>query len=395
MATKVKRIREKQFTPVRNHYKTYNKAPWDWIEIFEQIESLKATTNMYFKEISLEYNINRTTLRNKYNKWILDGRPNIIDDNRGLNKKMFTELEELELFNYIKEVYLDSHILITNDDIRSLALEKWNLLYPDKIGLFNASVGWCTDFKKKMNLSSVKPRFSKIASHQYSTKEIEEFKQTCKTTKDLVSVDNFFNMDETFWRTINFCNSTIGIKGSESTKVNYRGNCKKGFTVALIISASGKLLLPNMIAKGKTVRCLPKFSLDNKKIIGHVSESGWMNERIMIEVFEQIFLTTDGQKSCLLLDQFSSHTTDYIKKEARKRKITLIYVPIGMTGELQPLDIKINGIIKGYARKLWKQSQLFDPFSEPTMSDAVIHLLESLSIITEDTIINSFESLFQ
>ena len=98
MTNKLKRIREQNFTPVHNHYKTYNEAPWDWIDIFKQIESLKATTNMFFKEISIKYDINRNTLRNKYDRWVSDGRPEIINDNRGLKRRIFTELEEMDLF---------------------------------------------------------------------------------------------------------------------------------------------------------------------------------------------------------------------------------------------------------------------------------------------------------
>ena len=65
-----------------------------------------------------------------------------------------------------------------------------------------------------------------------------------------------------------------------------------------------------------------------------------------------------------------------------------------MTSELQPLDIKIHGILKSHIRRLWRESLLKDPFKEFTLSDCVINLLESCELITKDIIIDSFEPLF-
>ena len=58
----------------------------------------------------------------------------------------------------------------------------------------------------------------------------------------------FFNLDETKWRNINVSLITIHIKGEQS-KVNVSGNEKEGFTLTLIISYDGNMLIPILTAK--------------------------------------------------------------------------------------------------------------------------------------------------
>jgi len=62
----------------------------------------------------------------------------------------------------------------------------------------------------------------------------------------------------------------------------------------------------------------------------------------------------------LLLNQFSSHTNDYIKE--KNKNIKLIYVPKGLTCKYQSLDVLINGTRAFRAntktkskKKLWKE----------------------------------------
>ena len=75
----------------------------------------------------------------------------------------------------------------------------------------------------------------------------------------------FFNLDETKWRNINVSLITIHIK-NEQFKVNISGDEKEGFTLTLIISYGGDMLIPILTAKGKTKLCLKKYELDDAQI---------------------------------------------------------------------------------------------------------------------------------
>jgi hypothetical protein len=143
----------------------------------------------------------------------------------------------------------------------------------------------------------------------------------------------FFNLDQTKWNNINVSSTTIHIKGMQS-KVNILGNEKEGFTLTLIISYGGTMLKPILTTKGKT---------------------------------------------------------KFIKNEAIKRNIKLIYVPKGLTSTFQPLDILINGILKQKAKKLWRQEIIKDPDMKIKNSDAVKHFLQAKKSITSKIITKSFD----
>ena len=184
--------------------------------------------------------------------------------------------------------------------------------------------------------------------------------------------------------------TTIHIKGEQS-KVNILGNEKEGFTATLIISYGGNMLRPILTAKGKTKLCLKKYDLDNTKILGTCSNNGWVNNGIIRIALDEIYNTTNGKPSALLLDQFTIHTDDFVKDKAKKRNIELIYVPKGLTSKYQPLDVLINGILKQKAKKLWRQEIIENPDKKITNADSVKHFLKAKEDITSEIIKKSFD----
>ena len=203
----------------------------------------------------------------------------------------------------------------------------------------------------------------------------------------------FFNFDETFWRIINAALSMFGHTGSESTILNYNGNEKQGFTTLLCISAIGYYFKPIIIKKGLTDRCLNSLVVPDS-IKKYYSSSGWINDKIMLILLNDIKLYAGDNDSVLLLDQYSVHTTDIVKEEAAKNNIQLIFIPSNMTYKYQPLDVGINGPLKSSARKLWKKEVLFsDPLKyKPSINDGVKHLASAINtVMTEENIISSFK----
>ena len=392
----IQRLRNNNFTEKRNPYKQYHKAKWQWLDVFKEIDELRSQNVIeFFNNISDKFGINKTTLKKRYYKWKNNACPTdvkafVLNDNRGGSNKVFSELEEFELFYYIKDVFIDANLPLCNSIIKSLAIQKWNYIHPNNADEFNASNGWCNVFKQRWNLTTVKLKISRIASRIYTEKEILEFLTECNDAYKEVGKTNFYNMDEMFWNTINASLTTITIKGSESAKIKINGNDKEGFTVVLIVSAGGIMLQPLIIAKGKTSRSLRKFMLNNK-IIGTYSNNGWINNGIMLIILDLIRTASKSQKAALLMDQHRSHTSDFIKNEARKRNIILIYVPIGLTYKYQPLDVKINGILKSHAKTLWCNHMTNDPFEEISLSDAITHLISACSIVKSETIAGAFK----
>ena len=187
---KSKNPKKPKFTEKRNPYKKYlNQTKWTWLEIFLEIELLKNENSKAIKITADKYNINYGTLKNKYNKFKNDANyENINGENRGVDK-FFTKIEENEIFLFVKNNFIDKNRVACNDIIKIHALEKFKKIYPNK--KFNASNGWCNDFKKRCKLSTVKISTSRIATTVYTNDEINTFLKNCQTLLTKVG-PNFF-----------------------------------------------------------------------------------------------------------------------------------------------------------------------------------------------------------
>ena len=388
MNTIYKRLREKVFTEKRQPYKSYLKATWKWSDIFNEITNLKLT-KLYgcFTIIASKYGILYKTLVDKYNKF---KNNKIIVDNkehRGGHNKFFNYNDELNLFNYFKDNFINKNELLCDEIIKIKAVEESKILYPTK--LFLGSSGWCYTFKIKWNLTTVSCSVSRKATTTYTIEELNIFLKECKTECERVGIDNFYNSDEMKCNNINVSSTTIHIKGTDNAKIKVNGNEKEGVSTMLTITANGKMLKPIIIAKGKTNTCLRKYKLKDN-VIASYSNNGWMNQGIMKLLIDDINKNSNNNYACLLLDQYSSHCTEYIKTYALSKKIKLIYVPKGYTYKLQPLDVGINSIIKQKSKSIWRTEKIKNPDLKITNEDAVKHLMTSINSLNKETIVKAF-----
>ena len=396
---KIKYQTKDRFTSKRRPYKKYNLSDWSWETVMQELLSIKDTDKNFFKTISNKFGIIESTLEDKFRKYVLLGKTSL-EDHRGCKNKLFTIEQEQEMASHIKNNYIDRYLPFDDTDLKIYSLKKWKEFHPDN-EIFTASVGWCTDFKKKWGISSVTPS-KKRMSENNCISENEKFLEDCKKELDRVGPDNFWNMDETYWRTINMVQSTFGHTGADSTKVSFSGNIKLGFTSIFCINAGGTFLNPIVLKKGTTDRCLK--SLDHHPgIQKHYTKDGWINQNIMLIILENIHSHSKGKNSVLILDQYSSHITEKFKEEAKKKNINIIYIPVGQTGKFQPLDVGINGLLKSSARRLWKIERLTDienmldhkgdvgDLKAPNLNDGIRHLLIAINkVINKQTVIKSF-----
>ena len=188
---KIKRLREQTFTEKRNPYKKYQKAKWNWTDIFNEIDEMKSLKiSKFIKKVSNKYGIKYQTLLNKYyiyknkNDKIL----NINDENRGGYNKVFKEHEEYEIYLFLKNNFIDENQMLCNDIIKFYAQDEYQKIY--KNNNFHASDGWCNMFKQRWNLSTVKCSISKIATKIYTDIEIDDFLKKC--SDGYIKVGSFF-----------------------------------------------------------------------------------------------------------------------------------------------------------------------------------------------------------
>ncbi len=178
---KITRIRKSKFTEKRNPYKKYLDAKWNWTDIFNEIDNTKTS----IKEISKRYNINYTTLRQKYSFFKNNKIHNINDENRGGYNKKINEQQEKELYDHIKEKYIDVEGILNNNIIKEIIKEKF---IENNIEVSN---WWITNFKKRWNLSTQKIKPSKVAVNIPTEDEKNLFLNECNEYKNKTNTKFF------------------------------------------------------------------------------------------------------------------------------------------------------------------------------------------------------------
>jgi len=113
-----------------------------------------------------------STLKNKYydlknNKITIDNK-----EHRGGYNKIFNDEQELNIFSYLKNNFIDKNEMLCDELIKLHALNTFKLLNNNKI--FNASSGWCNVFKNKFKMSTVRCSIFRKTTHPYTAKELNE-----------------------------------------------------------------------------------------------------------------------------------------------------------------------------------------------------------------------------
>ena len=127
---------------------------------------------------------------------------------------------------------------------------------------------------------------------------------------------------------------------------------KREITVLLTVTATGKLLPPQVIYQGKTPGCHPKVTFPSSCNIMH-SESHWSTEEMMLEYVDQVLVPcvsqtrqelelADDHPALAIFDVFRAHRCESFLKTLCTHNIHQVFVLAGCTGELQPLDLSVN-----------------------------------------------------
>ena len=115
-------------------------------------------------------------------------------------------------------------------------------------------------------------------------------------------------------------NTTVEQSGSKTVSILSTGHERSNFTVVLACLADETKLPPVIIFKLKKI---PREEFP-KGVVIRANSEGWMNEKEMIWWTENIWTKCSQQgsnpKSLLILDSFTAHKTDTVKKRFREKK---------------------------------------------------------------------------
>jgi hypothetical protein len=283
---------------------------------------------------------------------------------------IFTYEEELRLVSHIQATYLDKGLYYSDQDFKHDALVFYqNLVSEISERLAQGEVIDTTRFDKGFKCS--RPFIKAFRKrHDYALRrpnlkrrptvneaQAAEFIARVNVLMKRYPADRIINIDETNWRTVAPGFLTWGVKGAESAHCNIDNDDKEGVSVIAAINAAGEKLPLTVIGKGKTRRCLAGYQLPETVWVNY-SDSGWTTLDIMCRYFADLRrrLFPDGAPVLVILDTYSAHRSEIVREIARLWGIDLVFIPPGCTDRLQPLDRKVFGALKSFARQQWRMN---------------------------------------
>ncbi|CDW60040.1 BrkDBD and DDE 1 and HTH Tnp Tc5 domain containin g protein [Trichuris trichiura] len=226
--------------------------------------------------------------------------------------------------------------IVTRKDMRDQAMNRANS-NPYLAYGFTATQAWCSRFMKRKKL--VLRQKTKVAQKKPVDLEdkLRDFRWHVKglTNGNEFPLGNIGNMDETpiFFDMIGF--RTVDSKGAKSIIAKSTGHERTHFTR----------------------KRMPKENFPSGAFV-HFHEKGWMDEQGARLWIDNIWRKRPGHsnsRSLLVWDSFRSHVAEAIKSHLNKCKMKTAVFPGGLRSVLQPLDVCINKLFKGYMREEWKE----------------------------------------
>jgi hypothetical protein len=203
--------------------------------------------------------------------------------------------------------------------------------------------------------------------------------------------DRVVNVDETNWRVVAAGFLTWANKGSESVNCQIDNNDNEGVTVIAAVDAAGGTLPLKIIGKGKTRRCLAGFQAP-EDVWTSFSASGWTTSDVMCQYLREMRLKMypDGPL-LILLDTYTAHRTAAVRATAAELKIDLIFIPPGCTDRVQPLDRRVFGVLKAYARQFWRLEYHASGGGKVTRAKMAEGLVAAWARVSEEAIASGWE----
>jgi hypothetical protein len=285
--------------------------------------------------------------------------------------RAFTNEEESELRRRIVEQYVNKGLYYCDQDFQRDAIEFFEELRAkleqearedplaalrlDDLPVFKASSRFIQGFRKRQRLSLRRPSFKRRP--KVTEEQIESFVTQVQKLLERYPGDRIINIDETNWRTVAQGFLTWAETGVESVSCQLEDDEKAGVTVIAGITAAGTKLPLTVVGKGKTKRCLAGYELPTS-VNADFSESGWTNIEVICRYFAFLrgTLFCDSEPLIVILDTYSAHRAQVVREIAQLWGITLIFIPPGCTDRLQPLDRRVFGVLKAYAREQWRRA---------------------------------------
>jgi hypothetical protein len=196
--------------------------------------------------------------------------------------------------------------------------------------------------------------------------EAKDFIAMVKQKLEGRNCDDILNMDQTPIPFSYHSNKTLDVKGTKTIHARASTTDTKRVTLAATVTASGKMLPPFLIFKGKPKGRIAQREFSSFPAEAHYAcqEKAWMDETRMHEWVEAVLKPWKEERDAnnpsmqppiIILDAYRVHQMGSVVNHIQMLGIEVIHIPAGCTYLCQPIDVGINKSIKGGLRDKWDQ----------------------------------------
>ena len=169
------------------------------------------------------------------------------------------------------------------------------------------------------------------------------------------------NMDQTPVFFSMLPRTTLEAVGARTVNVRVCKNASARITAAVSVTASGDMLSPFLVFKGKPGGRIEKreFPTFHPGGIYCAQSKAWFDESTTLLWIDKVlkpFVATapDGIQPLLFLDSYPCHKMNSVKNAIEDLGVRVEYIPGGCTGLCQPVDVGIGKPLKHHVRNLWQ-----------------------------------------
>ena len=217
-------------------------------------------------------------------------------------------------------------------------------------------------FIKKVGLSNRVSTHVAQKDHRETEEESTHFLTLMRQKVSGMDPEDVLNMDQTPIPYSFPSSRTLEKKGAKTINVRTSTTDTKRATLAATVTASGKLLTPFLIFKGKTNGRIANRELQTypDECIYACQEKAWMDESMMNKWIDLVLIPWKNSRDpsitpLLILDAYLVHMMGSIVNRIQALGIEVQHIPAGCTYLCQPVDVGINRSIKKEMTEQWEE----------------------------------------
>lgn len=248
----------------------------------------------------------------------------------------------------------------------------------------------------------------RVHTHQ-SQRSMEEVREEAKDWMEQArlrlfgrNLDYVLNMDQTpiFFSCVP--RTTLETAGSRTVNIRTSTTSTMRVTVAVTVTASGKMLPSMFVFKGKKGgRIAREFATFPACAKYTVQDRAWMDERILQEWIAKVLkpyveAAPPGVQPIIFLDSYRCHMMGSVVNAMTELGVQVEHIPGGCTGLCQPVDVGINAPLKSRVRHLWEdwmieQGPNVEKYVAPSRETVANWVISASQSITTEIIRNSWQ----